>query len=169
MSLKFSVDAMLGKLAKYLRILGFDTVYIPGIKDGDLLELSEKEGRILVTRDHSLYHLAKHKLGVNKAILINEEYPLQQIQLLIRTLNITQKDIKPFSRCLICNEELVKVDIESVRQQLPEEIRNGLKEVYICPKCKKLYWQGSHVDRMKKNISKWFKEDLTIFTDDKQT
>ncbi|HDN80063.1 MAG TPA: hypothetical protein ENG33_06340, partial [Chloroflexi bacterium] len=110
--MKFLADSMLGSLAKWLRILGYDTLYFPNMEDSELARLAMKEGRVLLTRDQEL---ARRK-GL-KALLIKSEKLQEQITQVFRELNLEKKN--PFSRCPVCNTPLQPVDKEAVRGRVP--------------------------------------------------
>ncbi|MGQ9759696.1 MAG: Mut7-C RNAse domain-containing protein [Candidatus Methanomethylicaceae archaeon] len=132
--MRFVVDAMLGKLARWLRLLGHDTVYEQVLDDEVLISIAKEEDRILVTRDESLFKKA-YKYGVRS--------------FLIKSTDLTEEllELSPFldesaigSRCTICNTVLVEVD----RSRIPAEDLPEIYPLWRCPKCGKIYWHGSH-------------------------
>lgn len=135
--MRFVVDAMLGKLARWLRLLGYDTVYDQSLDDKALIESSKSEGRILITRDGDLFRRAS-KEGV-RAILIRSENitgALLEISHLIKNSAINSIG----TRCTLCNTPLVEADRTKM---LSEEIPK-VGPLWTCPKCGKVYWHGSH-------------------------
>jgi len=147
--LRFIADRMLGKLATWLRIFGYDTLYIADFEteDEDLFLLENFRDRTLLTRDKELYDRAVRRK--RKAVLIKNDSVIGQISEM-RDFGITT-EIK-MERCSVCNELLRKpTDGEAKEVMEREGIENDLKEKYelwYCEKCKKLYWLGSHYRNM---------------------
>ncbi len=139
--MRFFADRMLGKLARKLRLLGFDVLYESDIDESRILLLSRD--RILLTRDKILYRRAK-KLGL-EAFYIKSDGWRSQLRAVAKVYPIVS-EAKPFTRCSICNVELVKVDRESVLGKVPEYVYKSVSEFRKCPKCGRIYWRGTHVD-----------------------
>lgn len=142
---KFIVDEMCGKIARWLRLLGFDTIYM--INKGDyedfdmkLLRIAIEEDRILITSDLALYEYAE-RVGVN-AILIRESDLVSKLRKIFKTIKLSNLTIKP--RCPICNSTLKCVDKEYVRDMVPKNVFERINKFLICLKCNKAYWFGSH-------------------------
>ena len=150
--MKFFVDRMLGKLAIWLRIFGYDTLYIGDFEtnDEDTFMLENYTNRILLTRDKELYERCIKK--GRKAILIRSDDVLEQIRELIKSLGI-KTEIR-MDRCSVCNTILRKpTREEALRVMRREGIKEDLMERYelwYCEKCDKLYWMGSHYRNMVK-------------------
>jgi len=144
---KFAVDCMLGKLAKWLRILGFDTVYFSRIKDDDLLRIANKEGRILLTRDNRL----SLKVNPSRRLFIESDYWPEQVKQVLTELGLKTK-IAPYSRCLECNTLLKAVSREAVKQLVPAYVYEQGSEFSICPQCSRIFWQGTHFRDMDQKI-----------------
>ncbi len=140
---RFVLDTHLGKLATYLRMLGFDAVYSNDADDEALANVSSRENRILLTRDRGLL---KRK-EVVQGLCIREDAPEKQIAGVIRHFQL-QKAIHPFERCLRCNSLLREVEKEAVADRLPPQSREFYDEFRICPGCGQIYWKGSHYQRM---------------------
>jgi len=145
---RFVLDVHLRKLARRLRLLGFDTDYDEHRDDPELAELSAKENRILLTRDRGLL---KRKIVTRRLIIRNTD-PEKQVLEVIERLHL-QSSIKPFTRCIACNGEIAAVDMESekfaaLRQTIPPGVLAWCTEYYTCTSCGKVYWKGSHYDRM---------------------
>lgn len=142
-NLKFICDVQLGKLAKYLRLLGFDTLYSNNFKTEEIIKQSNEEERIILTRSILLLKNNKVQFGY----WIRSENPVEQlIQILIQLELISE--LNPFKKCSLCNGELVKVDKELIKDELLSETKKYFDKFYICNKCKKIYWQGSHYKRI---------------------
>ncbi|MFW9785124.1 MAG: Mut7-C RNAse domain-containing protein [Candidatus Heimdallarchaeota archaeon] len=162
--LKFLVDAMLGRLARFLRIFGYDTVYANDLReyfktdpipDNSLKNYAEDSGRIIVTKDNLFY--AKNR---SRSIYLEGEGIYNYLNQLKRTLNISYEfDIKK-ARCSICNSELVKVkDKNSIRDKVLKETYKNYDEFYQCinPKCRKVFWSGPHILDITNNLKKSLK------------
>lgn len=146
---KFILDVHLGKLAHVLRLLGFDTLYQNNFSDKELVHLAEKESRIILTQD----------LGILKRKSVTRGYWVRARTVEAQVLEVVQRfdlirQIKPFTRCLVCNGEVVKVAKSAVLDQIPLRIREMFNDFYQCMACKKVYWRGSHYDKMMKRIQK---------------
>lgn len=138
----FACDAHLGKLARLLRLLGFDTVHRNGIGDEELVALS-RAGRILLTRDRQLL---KHG-GVTHGYWVRSTAPLAQAQEVIRRFDL-RKRIAPFTRCLACNGLLQPIPKEEALPQVPPRVREWCEEFLVCPDCGRIFWPGTHYLRL---------------------
>ena len=141
---------MLGTLAKWLRIYGFDTFFATNeMKDDELLELSKNENRILVTRDKELIFDARRKNI--KTIELKTTDIDEQIK---AVLNETKMDrTKIFSRCILCNSEVEEIKKENVKENVPEKVFTNNEKFWFCKKCDKIYWKGSHYEKMFEKIN----------------
>lgn len=145
--MKFICDHMLGTLAKWLRLMGFDVLYPGPIPDSEMKEIAAKEGRIILTRDKELS-------STEKAQTLYVESDNLEEQLLFTVSALELKIKNPMSRCSLCNSLIQRVERESVMGKVPEGVLSRQKEFWFCPRCKKYYWQGSHWDRIVKMIEK---------------
>jgi len=139
----FVVDVNAGKLAMFLRMLGFDTVYNNDLRDARLAEIAAVEKRILLTRDTSLL---KRKI-VGHGYLLREEDPIRQLVEVIRLYDLSGK-IKPLSRCMPCNGLLVPIDKGAIIERLEPLTKKYYHTFRICEQCGKLYWPGSHHEKI---------------------
>ncbi len=128
---RFDVDGMLGKLAKWLRIVGFDAAYPRG---------TPSAGRYFVTT-------RKQKL-IPGIIVVTAKDSVEQLKEVLTAINIRPNPSLFFSRCLICNIPVVEIPREGVAGQVPEEIFASRSEFHKCPQCMRLYWEGSHLSRV---------------------
>ncbi len=144
---RFVLDTHLGKLARYLRILGFDTLYRNDYEDSELARISAEEERILLTRDHGVL---KRKI-VKYGYFIRYDHPRRQLKSVINRYGLDKYD-GTFGRCLECNTRLVPVEKEKIMDRLEPKTKKYFDEFYICPNCNKIYWQGSHYEDMKEFI-----------------
>ncbi len=145
--MKFICDEMLGSLAKWLRILGYDTKYVKNVSDEKIIEIAEKEGRIVLTRDKLLARKSK-------GIYINERDVEEQLKKVIESLNLDIEEEKILTRCTICNIKVTKIDKDKVKGKVPEYVWNNNEDFWICPSCKRIYWIGSHWNKMEEVIQK---------------
>lgn len=145
--MKFVVDHMLGRLAKWLRILGYDTVYSPNLDDPDLVRISQAEGRLLLTRDTGI---ARRK-GI-ECLLIDSDRLEVQLAQVARHCGLDFSN-ETMSRCLRCNVALDEVDKEAVRGMVPEYVWQNQSQFRCCPVCARLYWRGTHWERMRERIA----------------
>jgi uncharacterized protein len=147
-SVRFITDVHLGKLARYLRMLGFDTLYENDFSDEEIIERALREMRIILTRDLGIL---KNK-RVTHGYFLRHTHPLQQLKEVLRRFDLQEK-IAPFSRCLACNGELLSVEKKDIEASLLPETKRYYATFFQCPRCKRIYWEGSHHDRMKKIIA----------------
>jgi uncharacterized protein len=147
---------MLAGLGRWLRTAGYDTVIIEAsLDDQHILKLALDENRTLLTRDHHFLEMRTHEK--DKKIIFLKGNTLEDcIQELNRELKIDWL-YAPFSRCLLCNSSLVQPDEQTILEQVPVDIRSRSYSYWYCQQCKKVYWQGSHTDRMQDQLQKWQK------------
>ena len=147
--MKFLCDQMLGTLAKWLRIYGFDTYYASReTDDSKLLEIAEHENRTLITRDKDLIIAARRKNIQN--IEINTTDLDEQISIVL-SKNKPDK-AKILSRCIECNSEIIDIKKQDVKDKIPEKVYENNDRFWYCKKCDKHYWQGSHYEKMFEKI-----------------
>lgn len=152
MEFKFIVDANVGKLAKWLRIAGFDTVFINGITDDDLVRIGLSEGRILLTKDTQILHRRVVTSGELKVILIRDDDVKGQLGQVLSTLGLVG-EVRPFSRCLECNQPLLPRSKDDVQGLVPPYVFMTQSQYVQCPSCHRIYWRGTHWQRMSREIS----------------
>jgi len=144
---RFILDNHLGRLAGYLRMLGFDALYRNDIQDDELAQRCNREGRILLTRDKRL--LMRNL--VERGYWLRSKVPRQQLEEIIQRFGLTPA-VQPFRRCLRCNEPLQPARKEDVLERLEPLTRMYFDEFHICPACGQVYWKGSHYERMSQMI-----------------
>jgi uncharacterized protein with PIN domain len=150
MAERFVVDMTVGKLAKWLRALGFDTAVYPGRDLHRLVQLSRRENRVIVTRNRQL----KAKLFLGNILILKENEADRQIAAVIRSMKIPVVPQRFLSRCLRCNELLETVPRERVEGKVPEFVFHAHEAFHRCPACQKIYWEGTHPTNMKRKIEK---------------
>ena len=143
---KFVVDVNLGKLALKLRLLGFDTTYTNDLTDSEIVELSVREQRIILTRDKGIL---KYR-AVTHGYWVRNDDPQQQLIEVIGRLQL-EDSFKPFTRCSNCNHLLHPVDKALLSERIPDDTRRFFNEFWQCGGCRNIYWKGSHYER----ICKW--------------
>ena len=141
---RFVVDAHLGKLAAYLRMLGFDTLYRNDFTDEELAALSSGEERILLTRDRGLLKRKQVTLG----FCVVHSDPRQQVADVVDRFAL-HPTLRPFTRCVHCNALLRDVPKQEVYEQIPARTRQYYEEYRVCTGCGQIYWEGSHTVWMK--------------------
>ncbi|GAA3533286.1 Mut7-C RNAse domain-containing protein [Zobellella aerophila] len=144
---RFLADAMLGRLARWLRVLGYDTFYDPAGDDKELVALSDAEHRVLLTRDRHLVHFLRPR----HPLLITAEKPLVQLREVIGACRLSPP-AELFTRCLLCNQPLRAATAEEAATLVPETARGLPGQVRRCPHCRHIYWYGSHTRRMRETL-----------------
>jgi uncharacterized protein len=152
--MKFICDDNLGKLAKYLRLMGFDTAFVTPISDSQLLALMLKENRLVITRDNRLID----RIEPGRVILIEHDSPEKQLQQVLKTIDLPIDRELFFSRCLICNEICNDIDLEDVKDKVFPYIVKTKDKFRQCPVCERIFWQGSHYKQMLLNLNIWLKD-----------
>ena len=140
---RFVVDTMLGRLAHWLRAMGYDTVYLGATDDSRLLDIARREARILITRDVRLAAAARD-LG---CLIRSEQVQLQLVEAVTR-LQLTPPETGWLSRCLECNDVLAPIDREAVRDRVPPRVFGLHGDFRICRGCGRVFWPGSHAGQM---------------------
>jgi uncharacterized protein with PIN domain len=147
--MKILCDQMLGSLAKWLRIAGFDTFYANNeMTDEELLHIAVKEKRILITRDKELITKSK-KLTLNVIEITTTDLD-RQLQQVLSIININKKLI--LTRCSLCNNILKTIDKKEVKNRVPKNVFENKDKFWFCNNCDKFYWNGSHHEKIMKKI-----------------
>ncbi len=145
----FLVDAMLGNIAKKLRLFGFDSEYSSSISDEDLIQRAKKENRILITKDIFVSEMTqKQKISV---IQITKHEEMEQLVQIFKNLKISELTVNGNNaRCTECNEKLIIINKDLVLNQVPEGILEKIDDFCKCPQCNKIYWEGTHIERLQR-------------------
>ncbi|UXI04140.1 Mut7-C ubiquitin/RNAse domain-containing protein [Photobacterium sp. TY1-4] len=143
---RFVVDVNLGKLARKLRLLGFDTLYSNQFEDGEIVALSVSEQRIILTRDKFIF---KYRM-VTHGYWVRSDRPDEQLREVISRFQL-EHNFRPFTRCSRCNGRLSTIEQEQVIGRVPENTLRYYSEFFQCRDCHHLYWKGTHVTR----IAQW--------------
>ncbi|HAA90406.1 MAG: Uncharacterized protein XD63_0213 [Thermoanaerobacterales bacterium 50_218] len=140
---RFILDTHLGKLASYLRMLGFDTLYSNDFSDDQLAAISVSEQRILLTRDRGLLKRSE----ITHGYFVRNTIPTAQLVEVLHRFDLFRL-IQPFHRCMCCNGVLEAISKEEVKDRLPPRVRENFDEFCLCRNCGRLYWKGSHYENM---------------------
>jgi len=149
--MKFLCDQMLGTLATWLRLFGFDTFYANAEMDDDeLLKIAEKENRVLITRDKELIIRGKKK---NIKVIESKSADLdEQLVKVLKNVEINEKTI--LSRCSLCNTVLNEIQKNKVKNKVPEKVFKNFDQFWFCSNCNKIYWKGTHYNKIQDKINK---------------
>jgi uncharacterized protein with PIN domain len=142
--IRFVLDTHLGRLAAYLRLLGFDTLYANDANDEELAHVAAAEARILLTRDRGLLK----RRQVTRGYCLRSTNPREQLREVVQRFDLAAA-AHPFTRCLACNGQLRPVPAAEVRHLLPENARQAYDEFGRCAACGRVYWQGAHYERLR--------------------
>ena len=139
---RFIVDANVGRLARWLRIMGYDALFVPGIEDAELVRLAASQGRAIITRDRLVMRRRAIASGRLNALLINGDRLDEQLRQVVEAYGLDAEG--GFSRCVECNEPLQAVERESARGRVPAYVFETQETFVECPSCSRLYWRGTH-------------------------
>jgi uncharacterized protein with PIN domain len=153
MKIKFIADQNVGKLAKLLRIMGFDTLFFDGEDDANIVAIALAESRIILTRDTQIMKRGVITTGRLKAVLIESDKPEQQMHQLIEALNLDRQS-KPFTLCLECNQPLVEKSKEEIKERVPPYVFKTQNQFMECPNCNRIYWRGTHWQAMTERLKR---------------
>jgi len=149
-NLRFVCDVHLGKLARYLRMLGFDTLYRNDYRDAEIVYLSVSDNRIVLTRDRRLLY---HRV-ITHGYWIRSDDPDEQMREVIRRFDLREM-IRPMHHCPVCNGIIEPVSKQRVWNQLEPLTKKYYNNFYRCRDCGKAYWKGSHYERIHKRMQNW--------------
>jgi len=156
-TLRFIVDSNVGKLAKWLRMLGYDAVFFDGEDDAYMIDRALKEGRVILTRDTQVMKRGVITSGRLKAILIDSDQPEPQVRQVIDTLHIDSQS-RLFTVCLECNNPLEERSKEEVEQRVPPYVFQTQQQYMECPVCHRIYWRGTHWQAMVQKLERLTKQ-----------
>ena len=151
---RFIVDNNVGKLAKWLRVMGYDAIFFKGDDDADMVGIALAEGRVILTRDTQIIKRRVATSGQLKVVLIASDRPEQQMQQVIKALNLGSH-FQPFTICLECNQPLEERSQEQVKEVVPPYVFQTQKQYVECPACHRIYWRGTHWQAMTKKLEKF--------------
>lgn len=142
---RFVADAHLGGLAHMLRMMGFDTLYDNNFHDDELVDIVQREGRILLSRDRELLK----RRGVTHGCYLHAQKPEPQLREIVERLDLAGQ-ARPFSRCLHCNALLRPIPKDNVMDRLPPRVQENYEIFSTCEECGRVYWEGSHWRNMRR-------------------
>ncbi len=142
--MNFITDRTLGKLAKWLRILGYDTIYDCGAIDRGFLQRGAKEGRIVLTRRRDM---AQRDFR-GRMVIVRSDKVVEQIREIIDTLSLKPERDKLLSLCIKCNGELQDVTKTEIKERVPEYVFQTQDVFHVCPHCDEIYWAGTHREKI---------------------
>ncbi|MFQ5573690.1 MAG: Mut7-C RNAse domain-containing protein [Nitrosopumilaceae archaeon] len=147
----FLVDAMLGNIAKKLRLLGYDSEYSSDSKDDELILKAKNENRILLTKDEPLLKKAeKQKISI---IHIKNNREVEQLIQIFKNLKLSKVILAgKTARCTECNGELETIKKDSIMNKVPEGVLEKINNFWKCTNCNKIYWEGTHIERLQKFV-----------------
>ena len=154
--LKFIVDNNVGKLAKWLRMMGYDTLFFSGSDDSHMVTTALAEGRVILTRDTQIMRRRVVTDGRLKVILIRSDEPEQQMRQVVEALNLDCQ-FRLFTICLECNQPLVERSKQQVQELVPPYVFQTRSQYMECPTCHRIYWRGTHWQAMTKKLEKFMK------------
>ncbi len=146
---RFVVDAHLGRLARYLRMLGFDAAFGNDAGDPLLAGLAATEDRILLSRDRALLDRA----NVTESYKVQARDPEERLEEVVNRFDL-QSMLRPFTRCMVCNTIFEPIDKDAARERVPPRSAEAFDEFFYCPSCDRVFWKGSHYDRMQRLIAR---------------
>ncbi len=148
MEARFILDVHLGRLAKYLRLCGFDTLFSSFYEDREIIDIARRENRIILTRDKLLLKSAGDVLGYP----VRSQYHDEQLREVFERFDLKAR-ARLFTRCIACNTLLEDVRKEEIEDRLLADTRRYYSVFRRCPGCDRIYWEGSHYENMKKSLS----------------
>ncbi len=146
---RFICDVHLGKLARNMRMLGLNVFYKNNFSDDQIVEISLSEKRTILTRDVGILK----RSTITHGYFVRETEPLKQLNEILNRFDLT-KQIKPFSLCLNCGTKLTKINKGKIVSMLPDKVKAKKDVFYFCKSCNKVYWEGSHYEKMKLFVNK---------------
>jgi len=145
---RFVADAMMGEVTRWLRIMGYDVLYSRNYSDAQVLSIAEKTGRTIITRDRGLYSRARRR-GLRAVYIESDDIAGRLAELKLKA-NVKLRLDPSRSRCPECNTPLVEVAKEKVRGRVPPKVYEQQEVFYVCPRCARVYWVGSHWRNMRR-------------------
>ena len=142
---RFIVDCMLGKLAKWLRMLGYDTSYCPDADDDELVRIAVRDNRILLTRDR---RLCDRRMVRKRCVFVDWGSTGEQLRQVVRELGLKVDKDRLFTRCAVCNGEITPLSKPEVEGRVPPYVYKTQPEFGYCASCDRIYWRGTHVQHV---------------------
>jgi uncharacterized protein with PIN domain len=151
MEIKFVADNNVGKLARWLRLIGYDTLLFKQKDDAQMIRIALSEDRVILTKDTQFMKRRLVTNGTLKTVHIEQDDPRLQVQEVVKTLGLDYH-FKPFSVCLECNRALIARGKDEVRRSVPVRVLETQTQYTQCPACHRIYWPGTHWEAMGKKL-----------------
>lgn len=148
----FICDSMLGRLAKKLRMLGFDTLFVPDADIPALLDMAALYKRIVLTRRGAFLKMPLP--AAVSHIFIRSNDPAKQLEQVMASCGLNETDLTPFSMCLRCNARLMPISKQEAVGQVPDYVLSTVADFSACPQCGRIFWKGTHYNRMAEGLKK---------------
>jgi uncharacterized protein with PIN domain len=155
---KFIVDANVGKLARWLRMLGYDTIFVNDIDDGVLVDIGLKEERVLLTRDTQIMRRRPIASGKVRALLTMDDDPKKQMRQVITEMKLDRE--REFTLCLECNVPLAPMSKDEVCDLVPPYVYKTQTQYHQCPVCGRIYWRGTHWEHMNRELERLMETEV---------
>jgi uncharacterized protein with PIN domain/DNA-directed RNA polymerase subunit RPC12/RpoP len=152
--IKFFADVNVASVVRWLRAIGLDTIWEDAISDNDLIRQAAEEKRFVLTLDKRILE----EFRTDHVFLLSTNEAIEQFAEIVRRFNI-QKPSELFTRCLVCNNILREAEANEIAENAPTKVREIQEKFQFCTKCNKVYWEGSHAQRMRRTIEKVFTEN----------
>ena len=156
-AMKFAADRSLGRLAKWLRVLGFDTLYVNHMDDDAFVALAER-GRILLSRNTRLMG----KVASHHIVFVEDNDPKKQLRQILSVLDFKPRRSRFFARCILCNGVVEYVDKAAVCERVPDHVWTVQERFSTCTRCNKVYWSGTHLTQCRKDIEAVLQESERV-------
>ena len=150
-TIRFIVDANVGRLARWLRIMGYDALFVAGIDDAELVRLSQRDRRAIITRDRLVMRRRAIASGRLSALLVSGDRLEDQLRQVVEAYGLDATG--GFSRCVECNETLRAVEREAAQGRVPAYVYATQETFVECPSCRRLYWRGTHWHNMVRELA----------------
>jgi len=145
---RFVLDVHLGRLAAFMRLLGFDSVYRNDLDDAEIVEIASADQRVVLTRDVGLLKNGR----VTRGAFVHEIDPIRQLSEVVERFDLSTRT-KPFTRCTCCNGPIDAMSAEHARSRVPEGVADTFHRFNHCPSCDQVFWAGSHCDRLRERFA----------------
>ena len=149
-AVRMIADGMLGRLAKALRMLGFDVAYDPFIADDELVRRAKEEGRVILTRDTGVLR----RRGLPRLVFVTSDHAGEQLAQVAQELGLTFDLRAALTRCTVCNGLIDSVPKDSIENEVPPYVLRTQERFARCRGCGRIYWRGTHVERMERKLAR---------------
>lgn len=154
--LKFMVDTNVGKLARWLRMMGYDAAFFTNGDDAEMIAVALKEDRVIITRDSHIMKRGVVTSGRLRAILVHSDEPERQIGEVVSGMGLAGHGA-PFTLCLECNRPLEARRKDELKERVPPYVFKTQSQFLECPACRRIYWRGTHWAAMSRKLERLFR------------